>query len=105
MNQYLIAANSKRAQLIFNMFRWIDLAILGCGTLVTLILFFIFEPASLGIGILVLLPLAVCGFLVMPVANYHNVLCILQNIYIFYFGKEKNQLVWKGWSIRDEFKE
>lgn len=104
MNQYLIAANSKKGQLIFNMFRPIDLIILGVGTFITLVLFFIFQPNNLYIGILVLLPLLVCAFLVLPVANYHNMLCILQNIYNFYFV-EQNELKWKGWCAKDEYKD
>lgn len=104
MNQFLIAANSKRGQLIFNIFRKIDLiiALIGAGT--TFILFLIFQPNQLLESILVLLPLLVCALLVMPIPNYHNVLCVLQNIYNFYFV-DKNQLVWKGWSVKDEYKE
>ncbi len=104
MNQYLIAANSKKGQLIFNMFRPIDLIILVVGAVVTLIAFFAFEPNNLYMGILVLLPLLVCAFLVLPVANYHNMLCILQNIYNFYFV-EQNELKWKGWCAKDEYKD
>ena len=104
MNQYLIAANSKKGQLIFNMFRMIDLIILGCGALVTFIMFFAFQPDNLYMGIFVLLPLLVCAFLVIPVPNYHNILCVLQNIYNFYFV-EKNELKWKGWCAKDEYKD
>lgn len=102
-NQYLIAANSKRAQLIFNVFRPIDLGIIIGGSVTTFILFLIVQPASLLPGILVLLPLLICGFLVMPIPNYQNVLCILTNVYKFYFV-DKNQLTWKGWCAKDEFK-
>ena len=103
MNQYLIPANTKRGQLIFNAFRPIDLIILVSGALVTLILFFIFEPGELVSGILVLSPVLICAFLVLPIPNYHNVMCILLNIYKFYLGEEKNQLVWKGWCVKDEY--
>ena len=104
MNEYLIAANTKKGQLIFNMFRTIDLIILGSGSFVTLVMFFIFQPNTLFMGILVLLPLLVCSFLVLPVANYHNMLCVLQNIYNFYFV-DKNELVWKGWGAKNEYKD
>lgn len=104
MNQYLIAANSKRGQLIFNVFRPLDLGIISTGGAVTLILFLIVQPDSLLPGIIVLLPVLVCAFLVMPIPNYHNVLCILQNIYRFYFV-EKNQLTWKGWCAKNEYSE
>ena len=103
MNEYLIAANTKRGQLIFSVFRKIDLIIAGVGSLITIILFLVIQPESLIPAIITLLPLLVCGFLVIPVPNYHNVLCVLQNIYNFYF-KDKNQLVWKGWEAKDEYK-
>ena len=103
MNQYLIPANSKRGQLIFSLFRPIDLGIIITGTVITLILFLIFQPESLGLGIFVLAPFLICAFLVLPIPNYHNVLCILINIYNFYFV-DKNQLTWKGWCAKDEYK-
>ncbi len=101
--QYLIAANSKRGQLIFNIFRPIDLIILGIGTFITFLMFAIFQPSNIYIGVLVLLPFLTCAFLVLPIPNYHNVLCILGNVRNFYF-KDKNQLIWKGWCAKDEYK-
>lgn len=103
MNQYLIAANSKKGQLIFNMFRPVDLIILGAGTFITFLMFAIFQPSNIYIGVLVLLPFLTCAFLVLPIPNYHNVLCILGNVRNFYF-KDKNQLIWKGWCAKDEYK-
>lgn len=102
--QYLIAANSKRGQLIFNIFRPIDFGIACVGAGITLILFLIVQPDSLLPGIITLLPLLTCAFLVMPIPNYHNVLCVLQNIYKFFFV-ERNELVWRGWCAKDEFKD
>lgn len=104
MNEYLIPANSKRGQLIFSVFRPIDLGIIITGTVITFILFLIFQPDELLSGILVLMPFLICAFLVLPIPNYHNVLCVLQNIYIFYFV-DKNELKWKGWCIKDEYKD
>lgn len=104
MNQYLIAANSKKGQLILNMFRPIDLAIIITGTVITFFAFIIVQPEELLPGLIVLLPFLVCAFLVLPIANYHNMLCVLQNIYNFYFV-DKNQLKWKGWCCKDEFKD
>ena len=104
MNQYLIAANSKKGQLILSVFRPIDLAIISTGAVVTFIMFLIIQPDSLLPGIIVLLPVLVCAFLVMPIPNYHNVLCVLTNIYNFYFV-DRNELKWKGWCVKDEFKE
>ena len=104
MNQYLIAANSKRAQLILNVFRLIDLGIICSGAGVTLILFLIFQPEELATALIVLAPVLVCAFLVLPIPNYHNVLCVLINVYNFYFV-DKNQLKWKGWCFKDEYKD
>ena len=104
MNQYLIAANTKKGQLIFNMFRMVDLIIAGSGAAVTLILFLIIQPGSLLPGIIVLLPLMVCAFLVMPIPNYHNMLCFLTNIYNYYCV-DINELKWKGWCFKDEYNE
>lgn len=104
MNQYLIAANSKRGQLIFSIFRPVDLYIAIGGTAVTIILFLILRPDTLWITILTLLPILVCAFLVIPIPNYHNMLCVLQNIYRFYFV-ERQQFKWRGWCAKYEFKD
>lgn len=104
MNQFLIAANSKRAQLILNVFRPIDLIIACVGAGVTFILFIAIQPEELASAIIVLAPVLVCAFLVLPIPNYHNVLCILINVYNFYFV-DKNQLVWKGWCFKDEYED
>lgn len=101
---YLIPANSKRAQLIFNVFRPIDLGIAISGASLTIILFIIIQPEILLSAIITLLPLLICAFLVIPVANYHNMLCVLTNIYKFYFV-ERQQFKWKGWCVKDEFKD
>ncbi len=103
-NQYLIAANSKRAQLIFNIFRPLDLGIEITGASITIILFIIFQPGSLWPAIAILAPLLICTFLVLPIPNYQNVLCVLQNIYRFYFV-ERQQFKWKGWRAKYEFKD
>lgn len=104
MNQYLIAANSKKGQLIFSIFRPKDLIIALAGCVTTVGLFLAFSPDSLLGVILVLLPLAVCSFLVIPVANYHNIMCVIGNIYRFYFV-EQRRYAWKGWCAKDEFKD
>ena len=72
-------------------------------TLEVVILFLTIQPQTLALAALVLGPGLVCTFLVLPVANYHNILCILQNIYNFYFV-DKNNLRWKGWCASDEYK-
>ena len=101
--QYLIAANSKRAQLIFNIFRPIDLIIAVSGASVTILMFLIIKPSDLTWAIITLLPLLICAFLVLPIPNYQNMLCVLKNIYVFFF-REKQSFRWKGWCVKDEFK-
>ena len=101
---YLIAANSKRAQLIFNIFRPLDLGIALTGAGITLILFLIVEPDTIWSALGTLAPLLIAAFLVLPIPNYQNVLCILINVYRFYF-EERQQFKWKGWCAKDEFKD
>lgn len=101
--QYLIAANSKRGQLIFSIFRPIDLYIAVGGSIVTIVMFLIIKPDSLWLTIITLLPILICAFLVIPIPNYHNIMCVLQNIYKFYFV-ERRTFKWRGWCAKDEFK-
>ncbi len=101
--QYLIAANSKRGQLIFSIFRPIDLYIAVGGSIVTIVMFLIIKPDSLWLTIITLLPILICAFLVIPIPNYHNMMCVLQNIYKFYFVERRN-FIWRGWCAKDEFK-
>ena len=101
--QYLIAANSKKAQLIFNVFRPIDLWIEIAGVSVTILLLIIFQPDTLTKAIFTLMPAMITSFLVLPIPNYQNIMCILKNIYVFLFV-ERQQFKWKGWCAKDEFK-
>ncbi len=97
MNQYLIPANSKKGQLIFNVFRWIDLVILLIGAFVTFILLFVIPGQSIPALFIKLLPIGVCVLLVMPVPYYHNVLVFLQELYLYYSIKNPKKLLWRGW--------
>ena len=99
MNQYLIPANSKKGQLIFNIFRPIDLAVLLIGACITLILMLVFTDDDFWLIVLKLLPIGLSALLVMPLAYYHNVLVFLEEAIIFY-SKElngQNRYHWKGW--------
>ena len=89
MNGYLIPANSKRGTLIFNIFRPIDLGIFSSGVAVSLLLLAIVPSTIL--------------LLVIPVPNYHNVLCALGSIYNFY--TERRRYVWKGWCFYEQYKD
>ena len=98
-NQYLIPANTKRGQLILGWFRPFDLALFGCGILVTLILLaFIQLDDTLGI-ILELSPAVLTGFLVMPVPYYHNMLNVIVEAYEFLTNRQTYR--WKGWCYRN----
>ena len=103
MNQYLIPANSKNGQLIFNVLRPFDLGLLILGASLTLIFLFAFQGDSILLLFIKLLPIGISVFLIIPVANYHNVLVFLQEMYLFYMNQRKYQ--WKGWCASSEFKE
>ena len=38
-----------------------------------------------------------------PIPNYHNVRTALKSIYLFYSNRRR--YIWKGWCVKDEFKE
>lgn len=103
MNGYLIPANSKRGTLIFNIFRPIDLWIFLGGTGLSLIALAIVPTTNLIAVTIALLPICICGLLVVPMPNYHNVLCALGSIYRFY--TEKRRYAWKGWCFYEQFKD
>lgn len=96
-NQFLIPANTKRGQLIFSIFRPIDLAILLTGVSITFILLIILSnlDADSWIKILAVLPGLVAVGLVVPIANYHNVLVCIGEV-INYYSNNRNYK-WRGW--------
>lgn len=101
MNGYLVPANSKKGTLILNMFRPIDMIIFGVGAAVTLLMFMIVNTNSTVMVLISCIPVGVTALLVIPIPNYHNVLCALQSIFRFY--SERRNYVWKGWCFYDEF--
>ena len=103
MNGYLIPANSKKGILIFNLFRPVDLIILCCGVGVTLLMLGVVPSTSILLVMLSLLPGCICALLVLPVPNYHNVLCALTSMYNFYTKRRK--YIWKGWCFYEQFSE
>ena len=101
MNGYLIPANAKKGTLIFNIFRPFDLILFVSGVFVTLVSLTII-PSSNMIGVVLgILPVLICGLLVFPIPNYHNVLCAIISIYRFY--TERRNFVWKGWCFYERF--
>lgn len=97
---YLIPANAKRGNLIFNIFRPIDLIIFGIGFGISMILIMFVPMNNLVITLLVLAPVLITGFLVIPIPNYHNVLTVLLSIWKYV----RNQKIykWKGWCFYEE---
>ena len=101
MNDYLIPANSKKGQLLFGVFRPIDLGVLISGAFVTLLLLFIIKGDEIPTIVVKLLPLTICVLLVVPVPYYHNVLVLIQEAVIFIM--EPKQFSWRGWCAKYEY--
>ena len=99
-NSYLIPANSKKSMLIFGFFTKVDLIIAGTGTLFTLLMMMLVTGPNFLQMILIVLPLLISSFLVMPVPHYHNVLQLILNIYNYVFINQ-NSYRWKGWSTSE----
>ena len=100
-NNYLIPANSKKSSLILGIFTPFDAILFGSGLLVYVLSLVAFHTDSIVLMFIMLLPLLITGFLVIPIANYHNVLQFIINIYTFYFSRQK-VYKWKGWCYKNE---
>lgn len=99
-NGFLIPANSKRSMLYFSAFNKFDLILFGVGLGLSLILLLVVDKTSTFLTCLALIPGLVTGFLVVPVANYHNMLGLIKDLIAFFTGRRK--YIWKGWCILDE---
>jgi hypothetical protein len=99
MNGFLIPANSKKSMLLFGLFETIDLIIFLSGVGATLILLLIMSADTIAKVIIVLVPVAVAAFLIMPVPNYHNMRVIIRELWVFYTTRQK--FIWKGWCAKD----
>ena len=100
MNNYLIPANSKKSMLYFGVFNDVDLWIFGIGVGVTLFLLMVLPVGDLIPALIAISPGLICGFLVLPIPNYHNVRTFIKSVYIFYISDRK--LVWKGWCLSND---
>lgn len=96
-NGYLIPANSKRGQLIFNYFRPVDLMIFGIGLAASFLLLVIIGTATLVQTLIVLAPAAIGALLVAPIPNYHNVIVFLGNF--FDYLNNRRNYIWRGWCV------
>lgn len=99
MNGYLIPANSKKSMMIFGVFNMNDLILVGCGLGVSLVLLLMLPLDNIGIAIGAISPGLICGFLVFPMPNYHNMMTIISEAYRFYTTRQK--FVWKGWCFQN----
>lgn len=100
MNGYLVPANAKRGTLIFNIFRPVDLIMFSAGAGLSLLLLMITQSSSTLVVVLSCLPVGVTGLLVVPIPNYHNVLCAIQSIFRFY--NERRNYIWRGWCFYEQ---
>lgn len=94
-NTYLIPANSKKSMLKFGVFNNFDLGLFSAGIGTSLLLMMILPVDSLLIAILAILPGLICGFLVIPIPNYHNVRTVIKNAWEFFTTRQK--YIWRGW--------
>lgn len=96
--QFLIPANASRGKLILGYFRPIDLVIFLTGIFITFILLLMFQDytSNTVVTVLIILPAAICLFLVVPIPNQHNVLVFLQEMYRYYFVN-RQKYFWRGW--------
>ena len=93
---YIIPANSKKSQLIFNVFRPIDLfGILLPGALLTVVFLFVFPGDSISAIVIKLAPVSLALFLVMPIPFYHHVLVYLRELYLYFSSQRRSY--WRGW--------
>lgn len=99
---YLIPANTKSGNLIFNIFTWFDLTLFLSGIGVSLLLLLIVSPGTLLSAFICLAPGLTCSMLVVPVPNYHNILTVLREMISFFNGRRNYK--WKGWCYTDEYK-
>lgn len=102
MNGYLVPANAKRGTLILNLFRPVDIIIFGIGIGVTLLALLLTASTNNStLTIISLVPVLVTGLLVVPIPNYHNVLCAIQSIFRFF--SERRNYYWRGWCFYERF--
>lgn len=97
MNSYLIPANTKSGKLILGMFKPFDLILFGTGVAITIFFMTILPLQSTLVTIIVILPAAITGFLVLPIPNYHNMLNVI--VELIDFLTNQREYKWKGWCV------
>ena len=99
MDNYLIPANANRGKLILGIFRGFDLGLFLVGVFATLILMLTIDISNIWIGILAVLPALICGFLIIPIPYYHNILVFFREM-IIYINSQKIYH-WRGWCYKN----
>ena len=99
----LVPSNAKKSMLFFGFLNNVDLILALSGIGVTFILFLIFGTDEFSTSILCVLPALICLFLVIPMPKYHNIMCLIGDVFKFYYSRRTYK--WKGWCLYDEFKE
>ncbi|MDO5569130.1 MAG: hypothetical protein Q4G04_03365 [bacterium] len=104
MNGYLIPANAKKGTLILNLFTMTDVIILGVGLALSFLFLALSPTTTDTVGvILIMIPAGTAIFLVIPIANYHNVRVALRSIFRFF--TERRKFIWKGWCYHEYISE
>ena len=83
-NSYLIPANSKKSLLKFGAFNTVDLIIFGCGIGLSFLLMMLLPVDKFAIAVLAISPGLICGFLVLPIPNYHNIRTVIKSRILVY---------------------
>lgn len=96
-NSYLIPANSKKSMLKFGLFNTVDLILFGIGIGASFLLMMILTVDEFWVAILAISPGLICGFLVIPIPNYHNIRTVIKNAWEFYTTRQR--YIWKGWCL------
>lgn len=105
-NQYLIPANTKKGELMFGIFKTIDLVIFLVGVGITLLALVIMSTLNVmdnATSIIGILPAAIAVALVFPFPNYHNVRTAIGEVINYYSNRQKYK--WRGWCTSYEFKD
>ena len=98
-NSYLVPANSKKGTLILNVFLPFDLILFGSGIVATLLLIALLPNTNVLLVVGACLPAMITGLLVLPIPNYHNILTIIIECYLFFTNRRN--YIWKGWCVKD----
>lgn len=96
---YLIPANSKKSALIFGLFTGLDLGIFLAGVGASFLLLMFLPVEKLSVALIAVTPGLVCGFLVFPIPNYHNIRTVIKNAWVFYTTRQR--YIWRGWCFND----